>query len=73
MKSTRRGGTGRTDRINEEIRKEMSQIFSDLKDPRIMIVSGWSARKLAALPGTGMNAEQAKALEEELLAANLQA
>ena len=44
----------------------------DLKDPRIMIVSGWSARKLAALPGTGMNAEQAKALEEELLAANLQ-
>lgn len=37
MKSTRRGGTGRTDRINEEIRKEMSQIFSDLKDPRIDI------------------------------------
>ena len=45
----------------------------DLKDPRIMIVSGWSARKLASLPGTGMNEEQAKALEAELLAANLEA
>ena len=44
----------------------------DLTDPRIKIVSGWSARKLAGLPGTGVNAEQAKALEEELLAANLQ-
>ena len=37
MKNTRRGGAGRTDRINEEIRKEMSQIFYDLKDPRIDI------------------------------------
>lgn len=37
MKNARRGGTGRTDRINEEIRKEMSQIFFDLKDPRIDI------------------------------------
>ena len=35
MKNTRRGGSGRTDRINEEIRKELSQIFSELKDPRI--------------------------------------
>ncbi|MCR5005313.1 MAG: 30S ribosome-binding factor RbfA [Clostridiales bacterium] len=35
MKNARRGGAGRTDRINEEIRKEMSQIFYDLKDPRI--------------------------------------
>ena len=43
----------------------------DLTDPRIKIVQGWSARKLANLPGTGMNAEQCKALEEELSAANL--
>ena len=43
----------------------------DLTDKRIKIVHGWSARKLAALPGTGMNEEQAKALEEELNAANL--
>ena len=35
MKNTRRGGSGRTDRINEEIRKELSQLFSELKDPRI--------------------------------------
>ena len=35
MKKSRRGGSGRTDRINEEIRKELSQIFSELKDPRI--------------------------------------
>ena len=43
----------------------------DLSDPRISIVSGWSARKLAALPGTGMTEEQVKALESELNAANL--
>ena len=43
----------------------------DLTDSRIKIVHGWSARKLAALPGTGMKAEQVKALEEELNAANL--
>ncbi len=43
----------------------------DLTDKRIKIVSGWSARKLAELPGTGMNKEQAKALEEELNAAGL--
>lgn len=43
----------------------------DLTDKRIKIVHGWSARKLAALPGTGMSKEQAKALEEELNAANL--
>ena len=43
----------------------------DLTDKRIQIVSGWSARRLATLPGTGMNAEQIKALEEELNAANL--
>ena len=43
----------------------------DLTDKRISIVSGWSARKLAALPGTGMSEDQAKALEEELNAANL--
>ena len=43
----------------------------DITDPRIKIVSGWSARKLAALPGTGLSAEQSKALEEELNAANL--
>ena len=43
----------------------------DLTNKGIKMVSGWSARKLAALPGTGMSAEQAKALEEELNAANL--
>ena len=43
----------------------------DLTDKRIKIVKGWSARKLAELPGTGMSEEQAKALEEELNAANL--
>ena len=43
----------------------------DLTDKRIKIVHGWRARKLAALPGTGMSEEQAKALEEELNAANL--
>ena len=43
----------------------------DITDPRIRIVSGWSARKLAALPGTGMTEEQSKALEEELNASNL--
>ena len=43
----------------------------DLTDKRIKIVKGWSARKLAALPGTGMSEAQAKALEEELKAANL--
>lgn len=43
----------------------------DLTDKRIKIVHGWSARKLAELPGTGMSEEQAKALEEELNAANL--
>jgi len=43
----------------------------DLTDSRIKIVHGWSARKLAALPGTGMKAVQVKALEEELNAANL--
>ena len=43
----------------------------DLTDKRIKIVRGWSARKLAALPGTGMSEEQIKALEEELNAANL--
>ena len=43
----------------------------DLTDKRIKIVSGWSPRKLAALPSTGMNADQIKALEEELNAANL--
>ena len=43
----------------------------DITDARIKIVSGWSARKLAALPGTGMTEEQSKALEEELNAANL--
>ncbi len=39
MKNTRRGGVGRTDRINEEIRKEMSQIFKELKDPRIDVMT----------------------------------
>ena len=43
----------------------------DLTDARIKIVRGWSARKLAELPGTGMSPEQSKALEEELNAANL--
>lgn len=43
----------------------------DLTDARIKIVSGWSARKLAALPGTGMTDEQVEALEAELNAANL--
>ena len=43
----------------------------DLTDKRIQIVNGWSARKLTALPGTGMNKEQIKTLEEELNAANL--
>ena len=43
----------------------------DLTDKRIKIVRGWSARKLAELPGTGMTEEQRKALEAELNAANL--
>ena len=43
----------------------------DLTDKRIKIVHGWSARKLAALPGTGMTEDQVKALEAELNAANL--
>ena len=43
----------------------------DLDDSRISIVSGWSARKLANLPGTGLDEDQRKALEEELNAANL--
>ena len=43
----------------------------DLTDGRIQIVSGWSARKLASLPGTGMTPEQAEALEAELNTANL--
>ena len=43
----------------------------DLTDPRISIVSGWSARKLAELPGTGLSADQKKALEDELKAADL--
>ena len=43
----------------------------DLTDKRIKIVRGWSARKLAELPSTGMSEEQVKALEEELNAANL--
>ena len=43
----------------------------DLTDKRIKIVRGWSGRKLAELPGTGMSEEQVKALEEELNAANL--
>ena len=41
----------------------------DLTDKRIKIVSGWTARKLAELPGTEMSEEQVKALEEELNAA----
>lgn len=43
----------------------------DLTDSRIKLVSGWSAGKLAGTPGTGMSAEQTKALEKELNAANL--
>ena len=43
----------------------------DLTDKRIKIVNGWSARKLAALPGAGISEEEAKALEEELNAADL--
>ena len=43
----------------------------DLTDDRIKIVRGWSARKLASLPGTGMTDEQKKDLEAELNAANL--
>ena len=43
----------------------------DLTDKRIKIVHGWTARKLAELPGTGMSEEQIKALEEELNAAGL--
>lgn len=43
----------------------------NIDDPRIGIVKNWSARKLAKLPGTGLSEEQAKALEEELNAANL--
>ncbi len=43
----------------------------NITDSRIRIVQGWSARKLAALPGTGMTEEQKKALEAELNAANL--
>ena len=43
----------------------------DLTDKRIKLVRGWSARKLAELPGTGMSEEQKNALEAELNAANL--
>ncbi len=43
----------------------------DLTDKRIKIVHSWSARKLAALPGTGMTEEQSKELEAELNAAKL--
>ena len=43
----------------------------DLTDKRISIVSGWSARTLAGLPGAGISEEEAKALEEELNAADL--
>ena len=43
----------------------------DLTDKRIKIVKGWSARKLAELPGTEMTEDQVKALEAELNAANL--
>ena len=43
----------------------------DLTDKRIKIVRNWSARKLAALPGTGLTEEQSKSLEAELNAANL--
>ncbi|MBO6000000.1 MAG: hypothetical protein J6P87_09960 [Lachnospiraceae bacterium] len=43
----------------------------DLTDSRISFVENWSARKLAELPGTGLSADQSKALEEELNAANL--
>ena len=43
----------------------------DIEDSRISIVSGWSARKLANLPGAGLNDDQREALEEELNAANL--
>ena len=43
----------------------------DITDKRIKIVSGWSARKLAGLPGAGISEEEAKALEDELNSANL--
>ena len=43
----------------------------DLTDSRISFVQDWSARKLAELPGTGLSADQSKALEEELNEANL--
>ena len=42
-----------------------------LTDSRIKFVTSWSARKLAGTPGTGTNAEQTNALEEELNVANL--
>ena len=35
MPKTNRRGVSRTDRINEEILRELSQIFRELKDPRI--------------------------------------
>ena len=37
----------------------------DLTDDRIKMVHVWSARKLAALPGTGLTKEQSEALEAE--------
>lgn len=43
----------------------------DITDSRISMVQGWSARKLAELPATGLSADQRKGLEEELNAANL--
>ena len=43
----------------------------DLTDRRIKMAGGMSARKLAGIPGTGMSADQTKALEEELAAADL--
>ena len=43
----------------------------DLKDKRIKMAFGISARKLATFPATGVSQEQLEAMDAELKAANL--
>lgn len=43
----------------------------DLKDKRIKMAFGISARKLASFPATGVSQEALEKMNEELIAANL--
>ena len=43
----------------------------DLKDKRIKMAFGISARKLASFPATGVSQEDLEKMNEELIAANL--